>query len=108
MVRVSAVLVAYLSEDAFGSFSTGTIPIAGQGAAFLAASVAFIVDVALSFVVSLVTAPKPEGSLRGLVYSETPREMRTDPNEASYPWYRRTVPLACLSLAMVIALNIAF
>ncbi|MGH3336297.1 MAG: sodium:solute symporter family protein, partial [Nocardioides sp.] len=66
---LAAVLVAYLSEDAFGSFSIGVIPLAGQGAAFLAASVAFIVDVALSFVVSLVTKPKPEGSLVGLVYS---------------------------------------
>ncbi|MGH3306526.1 MAG: sodium:solute symporter family protein [Nocardioides sp.] len=105
---LAAVLVAYLSEDAFGSFSIGVIPLAGQGAAFLAASVAFIVDVALSFVVSLVTKPKPEGSLVGLVYSETPVEQRTDPHEASYPWYRRTLPLAGLALVMVIALNIAF
>ena len=105
---VSAVLVAFLSEDAFGSFSTGVIPIGGQGAAFLAASVAFIVDIVLSFVVSLVSQPKPEGSLRGLVYSETPAEIRTDPKESSYPWYRRTVPLACVSLAMVIVLNIIF
>ncbi len=105
---LSAVLVAYLSEDAFGSFSIGLIPLAGQGAAFLAASVAFIVDVALSIVISLVTKPKPEGSLVGLVYSETPADVRTDPKEASYPWYRRTVPLACVSLAMVIVLNIIF
>jgi SSS family solute:Na+ symporter len=105
---VSAVLVAYLSEDAFGSFSIGVIPLAGQGAAFVAASAAFVVDVVLSYVVSLVSEPKPEGSLRGLVYSETPAEIRTDPKESSYPWYRRTVPLACLSLAMVIVLNIIF
>ena len=105
---LAAVLVAYLSEDAFGSFSIGVIPLAGQGAAFLAASVAFIVDVALSIVISLVTKPKPEGSLVGLVYSETPADVRTDPKEASYPWYRRTVPLAGVSLAMVIVLNIIF
>jgi solute:Na+ symporter, SSS family len=105
---LAAVLVAFLSEDAFGSFSTGTIPLAGQGAAFVAASAAFIVDVVLSYVISLVTQPKPEGSLVGLVYSETPVEVRTDPKEKSYPWYRRTVPLACLSLAMVIVLNIIF
>jgi solute:Na+ symporter, SSS family len=105
---LSAVLIAYLTEDAFGSFSIGAIPIAGQGAAFLAASVAFIVDIALSIVISLVTKPKPEGSLVGLVYSETPVDVRTDPKEASYPWYRRTVPLACVSLAMVIVLNIIF
>ena len=105
---VSAVAVAFLSEDAFGSWSTGTIPIGGQGAAFLAASVAFIVDVLLSVAVSMVTKPKPVEQLVGLVYSETPMEKRTDPNEASYPWYRRTVPLAGLALAMVIALNVAF
>ena len=96
------------SEDAFGSWSTGVIPIGGQGAAFLAASAAFIVDVVLSVAVSLVTKPKPAEELRGLVYSETPKEERTDPKEASYPWYRRTVPLACVSLAMVIVLNVIF
>ena len=105
---VSAVLVAYLSEDAFGSLSTGTIPIAGQGAAFLAASVAFVVDIALSIVVSLVTEPKPADQLKGLVYSETPREDLVDPEEASYPWYRRTLPLATVALVLTIALNIAF
>ncbi|HYF73084.1 MAG TPA: sodium:solute symporter family protein, partial [Nocardioides sp.] len=70
----SAVLVAFLSEDSFGSWSTGTIPISGQGAAFVAAGAAFVVDIALSIVVSLATAPKPVAELRGLVYSETPRE----------------------------------
>jgi len=104
----SAVLVAFLSEDAFGSLSLGVVPIAGQGAAFLAASTAFVVDILLSIVVSLVTRPKPAEELRGLVYSETPREMRTDPDEASAPWFRRTVPLAGLALAMVIVLNALF
>jgi SSS family solute:Na+ symporter len=108
MGTVSAVAVAFLSEDAFGSASLGVIPIGGQGAAFLAASVAFLVDVTLSIVVSLVTKPKPADQLVGLVYSETPRDQRTDPNEASYPWYRRTVPLAGLALVMVIILNSLF
>ncbi len=105
---LSAVAVAFLTEDAFGSASTGVIPLAGQGAAFLAASVAFVVDIVLSVVVSLATKPKPAEELRGLVYSETPREERTDPNEASYPWYRRTVPLAGVALAMVVVLNVIF
>ena len=104
----SAVLVAFLSEDAFGSASLGVIAIGGQGAAFLAASTAFVVDIVLSIVVSLATQPKPVEQLVGLVYSETPREMRTDPDEASAPWYQRTVPLAGLALVMVIALNLAF
>ena len=105
---LSAVLVAFLTEDAFGSASTGVIPLSGQGAAFLAASVAFVVDIVLSIVVSLATKPKPAEELVGLVYSETPREQRTDPNEASYPWYRRTVPLAGVALAMVVVLNLLF
>jgi SSS family solute:Na+ symporter len=105
---LAAVAVAFLSEDAFGSWSTGTIPVGGQGAAFLAASAAFIVDVVLSVVVTMFTKPKPVEQLRGLVYSETPRDERTDPKEASYPWYRRTVPLASISLVMVIILNVIF
>ena len=105
---LSAVVVAFLSEDAFGSLSQGVIPIAGQGAAFLAASTAFVVDVLLSLAVSMVTQPKRDEDLRGLVYSETPKEMRTDPHEASAPGYRRTLPLAGLSLAMVTVLNFLF
>ena len=104
----SAVAVAFLSEDAFGSASTGVIPIGGQGAAFLAASTAFVVDIALSVAVSLVTTPRPADELRGLVYSETPREDLVDADEATYPWYRRTIPLAAIALVMVIALNLVF
>ena len=36
------------AEDAFGSLSLGVIPLGGQGAAFVAASAAFIVDLVLS------------------------------------------------------------
>jgi len=105
---LSAVAVAFLTEDAFGSWSTGVIPLSGQGAAFLAASVAFVVDVVLSVAVSLVTAPKPAEELKGLVYSETPREDLVDPDAASLPWYRRTMPLAGVALAMVVVLNVIF
>lgn len=104
----SAVVVAFLSEDAFGSLSTGVLPISGQGAAFLSASAAFVVDIVLSIVVSLVTKPKPAEQLVGLVYSETPRDQRTDPREATYPWYQRPVPLAGVALVMVIVLNAIF
>jgi SSS family solute:Na+ symporter len=105
---LSAVVVAWLSEDAFGSWSTGTIPLGGQGAAFVAASTAFVVDVVLSVVISLVTEVKPSQELKGFVWSETPKEDLVDPNEAKYPWYRRTLPLAGIALVMVIALNVAF
>ncbi|MGD9960069.1 sodium:solute symporter family protein [Nocardioides sp.] len=97
----SAIVVFALNE-------WGPLDLPGQGAAFLAASTAFVVDIVLSVAISLVTEPKPASELVGLVYSETPKDQRTDPNEAAYPWYRRTVPLACVALAMVIVLNVAF
>lgn len=104
----SAVLVAFLSEDAFGSASLGIIPLGGQGAAFVAAATAFVVDIVVSVAVTMVTQPKPASELKGLVYSETPREDLVDPNEATYPWYRRTIPLAGVALGMVVVLNLFF
>lgn len=92
----------------FATNEWGPLDLPGQGAAFLAASTAFVVDIVLSVGVSLVTKPKPAEELVGLVYSETPKEQRTDPDEHSYPWYRRTVPLAGLALAMVVVLNLVF
>jgi SSS family solute:Na+ symporter len=105
---LSAVAIAFLSEDAFGSASTGVLNLSGQGASFVAASTAFVVDIVLSVIVSLVTQPKRSEELVGLVYSETPREDLVDPAEATYPWYRRTLPLAGVSLVLVIILNIIF
>jgi len=105
---LSAVAVAFLSEDAFGAASLGVLPLSGQGAAFVAASAAFVVDVLVSVVVSLGTEPKPASELRGLVYSETPREDLIDPEEHRYPWYRRTIPLAITALVLVTILNVAF
>ncbi len=105
---IAAIITAILCEDTLGSLSVGVIPLSGQGAAFLAASVAFVVDIGLSIAVSLVTRPKPVEELKGLVYSETPKEDLVDAEEKTYPWYRRTIPLAAIALVMVICLNIAF
>ena len=105
---LAAVATAISTEGTLGSLSQGWIHLSGQGAAFVAASVAFVVDIALSVAISMVTAPKPESELRGLVYSETPREDLVDADEASYPWYRRTIPLASIALVMVIILNVIF
>ncbi len=105
---LSAVATAILTEGTLGSLSQGVIPLSGQGASFLAASVAFVVDIVLSIVVSLGGTPKTTEQLKGLVYSETPKEDLVDADEASYPWYRRTIPLASIALVMVIILNLAF
>jgi solute:Na+ symporter, SSS family len=105
---LSAVVVALLSEDAFGAASLGVIPLSGQGAAFVAASTAFVADIVVSILVTMVTQPKPASELRGLVYSETPKEDLVDPEEAALPWYQRTLPLAGVALGLVLVLNFAF
>jgi solute:Na+ symporter, SSS family len=105
---LGAVLVAVLSEDSLGGLSVGVLPISGQGASFAAAGAAFVVDIVVSVVVSMVTAPKPAEELAGLVYSETPREQRTDPEAHRLPWYQSPTKLAGISLVLVIALNIVF
>ena len=105
---LAAVFVGFLAEGTLGSLSIGVLPLSGQGAAFVAAGVAFAVDIVVSVAVSLVTRPKPAEELVGLVYSETPKEDLVDEAEASYPWYRRTLPLAGLAAVLTIILNLAF
>jgi SSS family solute:Na+ symporter len=105
---LAAVATGIATEGTLGSLSQGWIHLSGQGAAFVAASVAFVVDILLSVAVSVVTEPKPDSELRGLVYSETPTDDLVDADEATYPWYRRTIPLASIALVMVIILNVIF
>jgi solute:Na+ symporter, SSS family len=103
---VAAVFVAILSEDALGSASTGVLHISGQGAAFVAAGAAFVVDIAVSFIVTGFTRPKEESKLRGLVYSLTPRDDLAD-DHADH-WWLSPVKLAGVSLVMVTILNVIF
>ncbi len=104
----AAVVVAILSEDALGDVSTGVIGLSGQGASFVAAGAAFVVDVLVSVVVSLMTRPRVEAELTGLVYSLTPKESLVDPDEASLPWYQSPVKLAGIGLVLVVVLNVLF
>jgi SSS family solute:Na+ symporter len=87
---------------------TGTIGVSGQGLSFVAASAAFVTDIVVSVAVTQVTRPKPASELAGLVYSETPKEVRTDPNAHRLPWYQSPPKLATISLVMVVALNVIF
>jgi SSS family solute:Na+ symporter len=86
----------------------GVINLPGQGAAFVAAGAAFVVDVVVSVLVSMATSPKPVADLAGLVYSETPKEQRVDPAASRLPWYQSPTKLAGISLVLVIALNMSF
>jgi solute:Na+ symporter, SSS family len=80
-----------------------------QGPSFAGAGVAFVVDIAVSVVVSLATRPKPDSELRGLVWSLTPRESRRHSTEGTDSgWYRRPGVLAIGALVLTVALNIIF
>ena len=74
----------------------------------MGAGAAFVVDVAVSYVVSMATQPKPEPQLVGLVYSLTPRETFHDPRDANEAWYQKPGLLAGISLTLIIILNIIF
>jgi solute:Na+ symporter, SSS family len=103
---LAAVAVAFLSEDAFGSASTGVLHLSGQGASFVAAGAAFVVDVVASVLVTMVTRPRREEELRGLVYSLTPKEDFAD--EHADHWWLAPTKLAGVSLVLVIILNVIF
>ena len=62
-------------------------------------SVCFVVTI----VVSLLTRPRPDAELRGLVYALTER-----PSAMGEPWYRRPGPLAVVVLGMTLLLNVVF
>lgn len=75
----------------------------GMGQAFIVAGVSWIVNFCTTILVSLVTKPKPDAELKGLVYSLTEK-----PTFHQQKWYMRVVPLGLLLLALTIILNMLF
>jgi SSS family solute:Na+ symporter len=104
----AAIVVGVISTDVLGPLSQGWIGLTGQGASFVAAGAAFVVDILVSVVVTMMTSPRPESELRGLVYSLTPKSDFHDENEGALAWYQQPNRLALIALIMVIILNIAF
>ncbi|MEU4740178.1 sodium:solute symporter family protein [Actinosynnema sp. NPDC023658] len=99
---VAAVAVFVLAE-------TGVLDLPGQGASFLGAGVAFVVDILVSVAVTSVTRPVPEERLVGLVYSLTPKQDRkhsTTGDDAG--WYRSPLLLGIGVLVLTFVLNIIF
>ena len=87
-----------------GGWITGLYTIrSGMGQAFIVASVSWIVNFTTTILVSLVTKPKPEEELKGLVYSLTKREPISKGR-----WYFNPITLGVLLLLATIALNIIF
>jgi SSS family solute:Na+ symporter len=64
---------------------------------------AFVVCMIVTLIVSMLTRPREERELVGLVYSLTPK-----PEEHNMPWWKRPVTLAVVVLVMAVALNLIF
>lgn len=75
----------------------------GTSQAFNIAGIAFIVCFIVTAVISMVTKPKPESDLVGLVYSLTPRQ-RAD----GRVWYRNPLALGVIVLLITLVFNIIF
>jgi SSS family solute:Na+ symporter len=70
---------------------------------FWTAIFAFSVNLVVTVVVSLVTKPREETELVGLVYSLTPK-----PEEGHLSWYQKPATLAVAVLAILVVLNLVF
>ena len=101
--------MAILSEDALGRPEHGVLDIGGQGASFVAAGAAFVVDIVVSVIVT-VHDPAEAGVASCAAWSTPRRPRRTSPtaSRAATHWWLSPTKLAGVSLAMVIVLNIIF
>ncbi len=75
----------------------------GMGQAFIVAMVSWVVNFFTTIIVSLLTKPKLDSELKGLVYSLTEK-----PKYTGEKWYQKVVPLAVLLIILTVLLNIVF
>ena len=75
----------------------------GMGHAFFIAIIAWVACFVITFAVSLVTKPRPDSELKGLVYSLTER-----PDIKHRTWYENPITLSAIVLTVTLALNIIF
>lgn len=75
----------------------------GLSHAFNMAWIAFTVNLVVTMLVSLLTKPRPERELEGLVYSLTPKVWSHEG-----PWYGRPVTLAIAVMVACLLLNFVF
>src|SRR6185437_3086470 len=70
---------------------------------FYTAIWAFSICFVVTIVVSLMTAPRPDAELVGLV-----RSLTTIPEDEKLPWFRRPVALALIVIVILVTLNVIF
>ncbi|MFM7222959.1 MAG: sodium:solute symporter family protein [Bacteroidota bacterium] len=87
-----------------GGWIAPVFPISsGMGQAFIVASFSWIANFFITLFVSLMTQPKPEAELRGLVYSLTEKVYGTETM-----WYKKVGPISVVLLVITILLNLLF
>jgi solute:Na+ symporter, SSS family len=86
-----------------GYFGAHIIYRSELGQTFWTAIAAWVTCFVVTIIVSLVTRPRPDEDLRGLVYSLTPK-----PSEGNVVWYERPKVIAVFVLAIALLLNIIF
>ncbi len=70
---------------------------------FWTAILSFSINLLVTIAISLVTTPRPEPELVGLVYSLTPK-----PVETHLTWYQKPATLGVAVLGMLVILNLVF
>jgi solute:Na+ symporter, SSS family len=83
----------------------GVFELSSQAGSFVGASAAFVVGIAVAAGVTVVTTPKPDAELVGLVWALTPKADRmheTTGEDAG--WYRSPTVLAIAVLVLTVAL----
>jgi SSS family solute:Na+ symporter len=70
---------------------------------FWTAIYAWVTCFVITIVVSVLTKPRPDGELVGLVYSLTEK-----PQEGHLPWYKKPAVLAVVVAVLTILLNVFF
>jgi SSS family solute:Na+ symporter len=84
---------------------TEVLQLSSQAGSFVGASAAFVVGIAVSGAVTMVTTSKPDAELVGLVWQLTPKETRqheTTGEDAG--WFRSPALLGGLVLALTFVL----
>jgi solute:Na+ symporter, SSS family len=104
---IAGFLGAFITHELY---SWGTIDLGSElAASFWGAIIAFIADAVVTVGVSMVTQPKPEEELRGLVWGLTRHEEEPEKHDpADDVWYRSPWLLGAGAIVLIVILNIVF
>ncbi len=92
-----------VAEGKGGWISHSHTFISGMGHAFFIAIMAWVVCFVVTILVSLITKPRPDSELGGLVYSLTAR-----PKSEAKVWWEKPVILGVIVLTVTFALNLIY